>query len=147
MQAFNGHYYDMPTSEYVVRNILTKDEADYLDTYRIPHNAGFEAFSELRRIQLKVTRAIESGKVDKHIVANPVYLGLHVISDYLPGGEMLSHADGKLYTSKKEYYNSVKKNGGYIQEESRYTKLEKPETFNEKKFDQSFKKALEQHGF
>lgn len=67
-------------------------------------------------------------------------------SDTLPGGEMLSHADGKYYTSKKKYMDGVEKSGGYIQEESRYTKIEKPNTFNEQKFDQSFKKALEQHG-
>lgn len=59
---------------------------------------------------------------------------------------MLNPADGKMYDSRSAYYKTIDKKGAYIQEESRYTKLEKPSTFNEKKFDQSFKKALEQHG-
>lgn len=70
----------------------------------------------------------------------------YVQSDSLPGGEMFSHADGMVYTSKREYIKGVERSGGNIAEERRYTKIEKPDSFDNKKFDQSFKKALEQHG-
>lgn len=70
--------------------------------------------------------------------------GIVVMADRMD--PMLNPVDGKMYDSRSAYHKAVDKKGAYIQEESRYTKLEKPSTFNEKKFDQSFKKALEQHG-
>lgn len=143
MYRHNNEFYDMSAEEFVSRGILTEAEGNYLNTYRIPLGG---CRKPLEAIWAKIEQAIDAGMVDKHEPAGITELNVYLQSDYLPGGEMLSHADGKHYTSKKKYIDAVEKSGGYIQEESRYTKIEKPNTFNDKKFDQSFKKALEQHG-
>jgi hypothetical protein len=62
-----------------------------------------------------------------------------IISDNI---EVLSHGDGQMYSSKSAYYKSLKEKNLVINEPGM---VYKKEGLNEKKFDNAFRQALEQH--
>jgi len=90
-----------------------------------------------RYIENKLVRV---GDPDDAIIYN--YGGSDSLGEGVQG--MRSMADGRLYDSKSQYYRSLKEKNLVINEPGMVKS--KPDSFNEKKFDQAFKQALEQHG-
>lgn len=98
----------------VEAGILRQEEAEWLDSLRIPYPGDAATWKERRRLESLIKDAKETGRVPvvekEPFVRQPSF---YVISDYIGEGVqgMYSHADGKQYDSKSEYYKAVKAAG------------------------------------
>lgn len=98
----------------VEAGILKQEEAEWLDSLRIPYPGDASVWRERRRLESLIKQAKEEGRVP--VIEKEPFTrqrAFYVISDTLGEGVQgtFNHADGKKYDSKSEYYKAVKAAG------------------------------------
>jgi hypothetical protein len=99
--------------------VISQEEMDFVSTVRIPYGSHAGQWAKKHLIDERIAQAIEAGQI-KQIEREPVgqsRAGFYAQSDYVPGGEIMSMADGKTYDSKSTYYKSLKAQGLHIMDE------------------------------
>lgn len=72
-------------------------------------------------------------------------LGVYIHTDYIdgPGGQIINHANGKIYDSKSKYYADLKASGHVVVESGMDKKREQRGDYNVQK---ELKEAAQKHG-
>lgn len=98
----------------IAAGIITQNEAEWVNSVRIPYNATGDQWLEKHRIDRLITKAVADGVVQEiPREAVTIQRSIHVIGDYVagPGDAIKSMADGKMYDSKSTYRKSLKEKG------------------------------------
>lgn len=137
-------------SEAVEAGVLTKEEADWVDTLRIPYTGGSDLWREKYRLEALIKKALNDGVV-KEVPQEPPMkrYSYNVISDSLGEGVqgLLNHADGKKYDSKSEYYKAVKAAGCVVLGSDAPTEAKQVDyKLDSREIKQDIKQAIEQLG-
>lgn len=123
--------YDCEHSELL--KVLSQDEIDFISNLRIPYGSHPALWAKKYLIDERVCEAKIRGEI-KEIERAPVKQtrAAYVISDYVPGGEIKSMADGKTYDSKSKYYQSVKDAGLVVVGNDKITQKRETDTVTER---------------
>lgn len=137
-------------SEAVEAGVLKKEEADWVDTLRIPYSGGGDLWREKYRLESLIKKALQDGVLSEVSQEPPIKrYSYNVISDSLGEGVqgLLNHADGKKYDSKSAYYKAVKAAGCVVLGNDAPTEAKKVEyKLDSREIKQDIKQAIEQLG-
>lgn len=105
--------------------IISQDNLCFVANIRIPYGEGAGLWARKHFIDEQITQALEAGEIKEipRIPATPTRARFYTQSDYVPGGQIKSMGDGKIYDSKSRYYASLKDQGLHIVDYDRKPKI------------------------